>query len=171
MDLDWGVPSRALYKRMIIVSFLRLVLGLFKRGYLLILMFAILIIQRLQLVRGWDPVNRLNHTSLLAVSLTGLNAKTSGDNLCREHRHKLSPGDNSCCRQFMPATIHAANISMDCRRRRFMPRASAWIVAGDNSCRATIHAVTWRLIHLELIWGRVIKGQFSQDFGLEHTIF
>ena len=24
---------------------------------------------------------------------------------------------------------------MNCRRRRFMPRASAWIVAGDNSCR------------------------------------
>ena len=42
----------------------------------------------------------------------------------------------------MQATIHAANISMNCRRRRFMPRASAWIVAGDNSCRATIHAVT-----------------------------
>ena len=30
-------------------------------------MFAILIIQLLQLVRGRDPVNRFNHTSLLAV--------------------------------------------------------------------------------------------------------
>ena len=30
-------------------------------------MFAILIIQLLQLVRRRDPVNRLNHTSLLAV--------------------------------------------------------------------------------------------------------
>ena len=30
-------------------------------------MFAILITQLLQLVRGRDPVNRLNHTSLLAV--------------------------------------------------------------------------------------------------------
>ena len=27
------------------------------------------------------------------------------------------------------------------------------------------------LIHIELIWGRVIKGQFSRDFGLEHIIF
>ena len=35
----------------------------------------------------------------------------------------------------MPATIHAVNISMNCRRRRYMPRASVWIVAGDNSCR------------------------------------
>ena len=76
------------------------------------------------------------------LSLTGLNAKSSGDNLCSEHRHKLSPGDNSCCRQFMPgdnscrehqhelspATIYAASIGMNCRRRQ--------------SCRATIHAVT-----------------------------
>ena len=30
-------------------------------------MFAILITQLLQLVRGRDPVNRLNHTSLLAI--------------------------------------------------------------------------------------------------------
>ena len=27
------------------------------------------------------------------------------------------------------------------------------------------------IIHIELIWGRVIKGQFSQNFGLEHIIF
>ena len=27
------------------------------------------------------------------------------------------------------------------------------------------------IIHLALIWGRVIKGQFSQDFSLEHIIF
>ena len=25
--------------------------------------------------------------------------------------------------------------------------------------------------HIELIWGRVIKGKFAQDFGLEHIIF
>ena len=35
MDLDWGFPSRALYKNMIF-SFLRLILGLYERGYLLI---------------------------------------------------------------------------------------------------------------------------------------
>ena len=27
------------------------------------------------------------------------------------------------------------------------------------------------IIHIELTWGRVIKCQFSQDFGLEHIIF
>ena len=42
----------------------------------------------------------------------------AGDNSCREHQHELSP-----------ATIYAASIGMNCRRRQFMP--------GDNSCRNT----------------------------------
>ena len=83
------------------------------------------------------------------LSLTGLNAKTYGDNLCSEHQHKLSPGDNSCRRQFVPATIHAVIISMNRRRRRFMPWASAWIVAGDNSCRNTCNHET---SHTDFPW-------------------
>ena len=163
MDLDWGFPSQALYKSMI-VSFLRLVLGLYKRGYLLIFIvchfdytafaagektgsrkpvkshrFIGCHYKCTQTDRPKSARNRCVYSdkkyASKDLSLTGLNAKCSGDNLCREHRHKLSPGDNSCCRQFMPATIHAANISMNRRRRRFMPWASAWIVAGDNSCR------------------------------------
>ena len=31
--------------------------------------------------------------------------------------------------------------------------------------------MTLTVIFKELIWGRVIKEQFSQDFGLEHIIF
>ena len=31
--------------------------------------------------------------------------------LWREHQHKLSPGDISCRRQFLPATIHAGRSS------------------------------------------------------------
>ena len=148
-----------------IVSFLRLFLGLYKRGYLLIFdvcHFVYTASAASERTGSRKPVKshqcigchlkctqtdrpksaRNRKCATMDLSLTGLNAKTSGDNLCREHRHKLSPGDHSCYRQFMPAIIHAANISMNCRRRRFMPRASAWIVAGDNSCRATIHAVT-----------------------------
>ena len=29
----------------------------------------------------------------------------------------------------------------------------------------------YNVIYLTLIWGRVINGQFSQDFGIEHIIF
>ena len=50
----------------------------------------------------------------------------------------------------MPVTFHAVNIGMDCRRRRFMPRASAQTVASDNSCRVTIHAVTTFEVFLSL---------------------
>ena len=40
----------------------------------------------------------------------------AGDNSWRKHQHELSP-----------ATIYAASVGMNCRRRQFMP--------GDNSCR------------------------------------
>ena len=55
-----------------------------------------------------------------SLSLTGLHAKTAGDNLCHEVLHELSP-----------ATIYAANIGINCQWRQFMP--------GDNLhvCRYT----------------------------------
>ena len=59
-------------------------------------------------------MNKVN-TNNGSLSLTGLHAKTAGDNLCREVLHKLSPtticaGDN-ICREYLhklsTATIYA----------------------------------------------------------------
>ena len=52
----------------------------------------------------------------------------AGDNSCRCSRHKSSP-----------ATIHAVSVSMNCRRRQFMPEISLMLCTSP----ATIHAA-WK---------------------------
>ena len=53
----------------------------------------------------------------------------AGDNSCRCSRHKSSP-----------ATIHAVNVSINCRRRQFMPEISLMLWTQP----ATIHAA-WKI--------------------------
>ena len=76
----------------------------------------------------------------------------TGDNSCRCSPHKLSP-----------ATIHAASISMNCRRRQFMPEISLILCTSP----ATIHAA-WKKNYRHII---VAVGIFWRHGGLYLFLF
>ena len=75
----------------------------------------------------------------------------AGDNSCRCSRHKSSP-----------ATIHAVSVSMNCRRRQFMPEISLMLCTSP----ATIHAA-WKKSSAYI----VAVGIFWRHRGLYLFIF